>query len=304
MNNSDDNGTLRFESTKLEGLYQVLDGVSWLDNPTTSELAQFSGLDARTVGKVVKNAQHLGLVRKEGDGFALLTSYPFDGSQEQKSSVVKDALLKLPILAAMRQFLSLGEDEADALRKAATVCRIVPFEPKHFSALLTWARNFDVLKGGLVPEDMVEDAEAEKQARQSLQSRKVVVFLSHSSVDKPFIRQLASDLDAAGISVWLDEQRIQVGDSIPESITQGLASSDFFLIALSRHSIESEWVKKELSSAMLTEVRKRKVHVLPLKIDDIEIPLAVADKKYADFSGSYKSGLAELLAKLTEGKAS
>ncbi|WP_428000997.1 toll/interleukin-1 receptor domain-containing protein [Acidovorax sp.] len=30
------------------------------------------------------------------------------------------------------------------------------------------------------------------------------VFLSHNSLDKPFVRRLATDLDIQGIRCWLD----------------------------------------------------------------------------------------------------
>jgi hypothetical protein len=91
-------------------------------------------------------------------------------------------------------------------------------------------------------------------------------------------------LTANGIGVWLDEQRILVGDSIPEKIAQGLAESDYFLIGISRNSTGSEWVKKELNNALVTEVQRRNVHILPLKLDDSPVPPVIADKKYADFS--------------------
>ena len=103
---------------------------------------------------------------------------------------------------------------------------------------------------------------------------------------------------ASGVSVWLDEQRIRVGDSIPDKIAQGLAGSDYFLIAVSHNSVSSEWIKKELNTALVTEVQRRKVHILPLKLDDAQIPAIIADKKYADFSISYKAGLDELLIAL------
>jgi hypothetical protein len=125
-----------------------------------------------------------------------------------------------------------------------------------------------------------------------------VAFLSHSSSDKPFIRQLAADLTANGVGVWIDEQRIRVGDSIPEKIAQGLAESDYFLIAISHHSISSEWVKKELNNALINEVQRRMVHILPLKLDDSAMPAIFADKKYANFSVSYRAGLDELLTSL------
>lgn len=244
----------RYESTKLEGIYPVLDGVAWLDTPTTNELAQFSGLDSRTVGKLLKNAQHIGLIDKQGSGYALRVSYPYKGLQTEKSLVMKEALLKLPLLTHMRQFLALGDNEAVAIRKAATLCKYVPFDAQAYTALLSWARSLDALQTSQLAEDMVDDAEAAKESRHMKDSKKIVAFLSHSSQDKPFIRQLAADLATAGISVWLDEQRIHVGDSIPDKINQGLASSDYFLIAISESSVASEWVKKELNSALVNEV--------------------------------------------------
>ncbi len=297
---SGDQSGPKFEATRLDGLYPILDGIAWLDNPTASELTQFSGLDGRTVGKILKNATHLQLIEKSGTGYILRTSYPYKGTEEEKASVIKEALLKLPILRNLRQFLSLGDDLDTSLRKAATLCRYSPFDASRFSPLLNWARSFDVLSAGQIAEDMVDVAQEQKEVRHRDDRKKVVAFLSHSSNDKPFIRQLASDLTAAGISVWLDEQRIHVGDSIPEKIDQGLAASDFFLLAVSKRSVESEWVKKELNNALVTEVQKRKTHILPLKLDDVDMPGVISDKKYANFSTSYKEGLSELKKALLE----
>jgi hypothetical protein len=97
------------------------------------------------------------------------------------------------------------------------------------------------------------------------------------------------------VKVWIDEQRILVGDSIPEKIAQGLAESDFFLLVVSKSSVESPWVKKELNSALVHEIERRKVAVLPIKLDDIKMPESVNDKLYADFRGSYEEGLKGLL---------
>jgi hypothetical protein len=40
------------------------------------------------------------------------------------------------------------------------------------------------------------------------------VFLSHSSKDKPIVRELAERLRADGLRVWFDEWIIQPGDMI------------------------------------------------------------------------------------------
>jgi nucleotide-binding universal stress UspA family protein len=279
----------------------VLDAIAWMDSPTASEIAQFASIDPRTAGKLLKNAAQLGLVESVAKGYVLQLPYPYKGSQEQKQAVVKEALVRLPLLTSVRQFMLLGDKVEVALRKAATLARIVPFNATDLNPLLEWAQSLGALKPNLLAEDLLDDAEAKKEERHQSEKGKRIAFLSHSSADKPFIRQLAADLTAAGIDVWLDEQRIRVGDSIPEAIAQGLAESDYFLIAISQNSINSPWVKKELNNALVTEVQRRNVHILPLKLDDTNMPPIISDKLYADFSHSYKSGIDKLLADLRKG---
>ena len=48
------------------------------------------------------------------------------------------------------------------------------------------------------------------------------IFLSHNSQDKPFVRELARDLEAHGIRVWLDEAEINVVDSLIEKFSEGI----------------------------------------------------------------------------------
>lgn len=285
----------RFEPAKLDSLFVVLDAIAWLDTPANSHVAQFAGIDPRTAGKLLKNACQIGLVDTVGSGYALVHPYPYKGSKEQKEAVVKEALVRLPLLTGVRQFLRLGDRMDVALRKAATIAGITPFVPADLNPLIEWAHSLGALQPSLLAEDLVDAAESSKEKRHREEKERRIAFLSHSSSDKPFIRQLAADLAANGIDVWLDEQRIRVGDSIPEKIAQGLAGSDFFLIGMSQHSASSPWVQKELNNALVNEVQRRKVHILPLKLDDSPMPQIIADKKYADFSKSYKAGLDDLL---------
>ncbi|WP_250512039.1 toll/interleukin-1 receptor domain-containing protein [Caballeronia sp. INDeC2] len=285
----------RFEPAKLDSLFFVLDAIAWLDKTSNGLVAQFAGIDPRTAGKLLKNACQIGLVDSIGSGYALVLPYPYKGSKEQKEAVVKEALVRHPLLTGVRQFLRLGDKTDVALRKAATLAGISPFVPGDLNPLLEWAQSLGALQPSLVAEDLVDAAESKKELRHKEDRDRRIAFLSHSSMDKPFIRQLAADLTANGIDVWLDEQRIRVGDSIPEKIAQGLAGSDFFLIGMSEHSANSTWVQKELNNALVNEVQRRKVHILPLKLDDSPMPQIIADKRYADFSKSYKAGLDDLL---------
>ncbi len=120
------------------------------------------------------------------------------------------------------------------------------------------------------------------------------VFISHSSADKQFVRKLVDDLKIQNIPVWFDESDILVGDSIVQKINTALSESDYLIVVLSRTSVESAWVKNELDYALMEEKSKDSIVILPVKIDDCEIPPLLRSRLYADFSRDYASGLAAL----------
>ena len=85
------------------------------------------------------------------------------------------------------------------------------------------------------------------------------VFLSHSSQDKPFVRELAAHLlqqDPQTITVWLDEREISPGENIVDKIAEGL-ESNFVLLILSPDSINSNWVKEEWTDAFWEQTNGR-----------------------------------------------
>jgi len=287
---------LRFEAVKIDSLFEVLDAVAWLDSPGTKEISQYAGLDPRTAGKILKNARLIGLVQSPDDTtYVLAQPYPYKGTKDEKRNVVREALLKHPLIRSIRQFVALGNDLQDAMRKAATVTGEKNYDKTAIAPLVTWATSERALDLGVRVEVLVNEAVVAKEVRRAEHENERVAFISHSAKDKPFVRKLAADLVASGVKVWLDEQRILVGDSIPEKIAQGLAESDFFLIVVSQNSVASSWVKKELSSALVHEIERRKVTVLPIKLDDAQMPDTISDKLYADFSYSYEEGLENLL---------
>lgn len=294
--------SLRFEATRLDSLFDTLDAVAWMTHPDVSQISQFAGIDPRTGGKLLKNSVTIGLVELlDGQKYSLVAPYPHKGTTDQKRSVVREALVRMPLLKSVRQFLRLGDSLERAVRKGAAVQNVENFDPTAISPLLDWAKQLNALEPTLDVEELLDQAEVAKEQRHRKDAKKRVVFLSHSSQDKPVIRKLATDLTAAGVIVWLDEQNLRVGDSIPEGIAQGLADSDFFLIGLSEHSVSSEWAKRELNSALFEAVSRRKVKILPVLLSPVEVPSIIRDMKYADFTKSYKEGLKELLDAISAG---
>ena len=286
----------QFEPAKLNSLFIVLDAIAWLNSPTSGEIAQFAGVDPRTAGKLLKNACKIGLADGVASAYALALPYPYKGSHEQKEAVVREALVRLPLLTSVRQFVRLGDTIDVALRKAATIAGIVPFVPTDLKPLLEWANSLGGLQANLIAEDLVDAAEHQKEERHREEKQRRIAFLSHTSLDKPFMRQLATDITANGVGFAGRTENTGWGVDSRKS-PQGLAGSDFFLIGVSEQSTKSEWVKKELNNALVSEVQRRKVHILPLKLDGAPMPQIISDKKYADFSKSYKE-LQELLVAL------
>jgi TIR domain len=121
------------------------------------------------------------------------------------------------------------------------------------------------------------------------------IFICHSSKDKPFVRKLAGDLRAFGIPVWLDEWELLPGDSLNEKIQQGLSDSSWLLVILSKSSVKSRWVTRELNAGLTEELHRRDSFVVPVRIDLCRVPLFLRDKSYANFRVSYADGLAALL---------
>lgn len=73
-----------------------------------------------------------------------------------------------------------------------------------------------------------------------------MIFLSHSSLDKPLIEGVAFELINEGIDVWLDKWEIENGDFLDEKINRGIKDSFFVVVFLSPNSLKSAWVQKEL----------------------------------------------------------
>jgi hypothetical protein len=127
------------------------------------------------------------------------------------------------------------------------------------------------------------------------------IFLSHTGVDKPFVRRLRKDLLAHGVErVWLDEAEIDIGDSLIAKIEEGMKLSRYIGVVLSRKSIDAPWVKKELDVAMNREIASGEVVVLPLLNEECELPEFLKGKLYADFSKpeDYEAALGKLLRRL------
>lgn len=125
------------------------------------------------------------------------------------------------------------------------------------------------------------------------------IFISYSHEDSEFVQALAMRLVMEKRSVWIDRWEIQVGDSLIEKIQNALTEASAVIVVLSQASVKSEWCKKELNTSLVRELESRQSLLLPIIIEDCEIPMFLREKKYADFRRDSDLAISELLAALT-----
>ena len=128
------------------------------------------------------------------------------------------------------------------------------------------------------------------------------IFISYTHNDKAFVDGLAHQLVRHHVNVWLDRWELNIGDSIVDKIQEAIDESSALLVILSKASVDSEWCKKEISGGLLKELEEKRVFVLPVLLEECEIPLFARGKLYADFRNSSDDGLRVVLegvAKIT-----
>ena len=107
-------------------------------------------------------------------------------------------------------------------------------------------------------------------------------FLSYSHKDREFTDRFVRDLRERGHMVWRDDDNIMIGESIRRAIESGMTSSRFTIVLVSRSSVQSEWCLKELDMALADET-STSIKVLPIVIDDCEVPRILWGKRYLVF---------------------
>ena len=78
------------------------------------------------------------------------------------------------------------------------------------------------------------------------------IFLSYGhDANQPLVDQIKSDLESQGHDVWIDYEKIYVGQNWRDSITEGITKSDYVMAFLSTHSTRDPGVcRDELAIAL------------------------------------------------------
>ena len=108
--------------------------------------------------------------------------------------------------------------------------------------------------------------------------------MSHTHSDKPIVERVKTALESAGVSTWYDDERIRLGDLLSDTIQQGIDDSVFVAVFISKKSVVSDWVRREVRAAQ-KEVERMQKKYIPIMVEDVEpteLPLYLRDRVWAD----------------------
>ena len=104
------------------------------------------------------------------------------------------------------------------------------------------------------------------------------IFLSYSRQDRKRLSHLVTALtEQRGWSIWWDEN-IGTGSRFTNEIKKMLAQSRCVLVAWSKNSVESDWVRSEADQG-----RKRGI-LVPISLDGTLPPMPFDQTETTDFS--------------------
>jgi hypothetical protein len=106
-------------------------------------------------------------------------------------------------------------------------------------------------------------------------------FLSYASDDEERVLVVNKALEGLGLHVWRDKEQIPLGDSFIEKIEAGLSQSGCVVLFVSQKALGSKWVQREWNIALTLNMR-----IIPVRLDDSELPLMLRPLEYIDFPDS------------------
>src|SRR6185503_15015168 len=99
------------------------------------------------------------------------------------------------------------------------------------------------------------------------------LFISHSSRDDDYVRDLRAALADQGLQGWIDSRQLRGGDPLWSEIQKAIEDASGYVVVVSTDSLQSKWVGKELIHALSVrdERGKDKFPVVPLSLNGTKL---------------------------------
>ncbi len=99
------------------------------------------------------------------------------------------------------------------------------------------------------------------------------LFISHSSKDDGFVRELRWTLADLKQDAWIDSRELRAGDPLWSEIQKAIEESSAYAVVVSPDALESKWVGKELRHALKLREERGKANfpVIPLSLNGTKL---------------------------------
>jgi hypothetical protein len=132
--------------------------------------------------------------------------------------------------------------------------------------------------------------------------KKPVIFLSYARNDQDIVKVLYTRLEDEGYKPWMDQFDILPGEDWERSIRSTIKKADFFLVFLSKHSINRRGVlQKEIRIALdsWNGMLSDDIYFIPVRLSECQIPDELSSFQWVDIFDD--SGWSRLLSAITVG---
>ncbi len=92
-------------------------------------------------------------------------------------------------------------------------------------------------------------------------------FISYSSKDDALARRLYADLQSNNVRCWFAPEDLKWGERIRTGIDEAIRLHDKLLLVLSKSSVASGWVEREVKTALAKERKEKSTVLFPVRVD-------------------------------------
>jgi hypothetical protein len=92
-------------------------------------------------------------------------------------------------------------------------------------------------------------------------------FISYSSKDDAFAKRLYADLQSHNVRCWFAPEDLKWGEHIRTGIDEAIRLHDKLLLILSKSSVASGWVEREVKTALAKERKEKRTALFPVRVD-------------------------------------
>jgi hypothetical protein len=128
------------------------------------------------------------------------------------------------------------------------------------------------------------------------------VFLSHSRLDKPAVRELKRHLVEVPLRVWLDEDELRPGVAWQDLLEDGIKNSSSVVVTIGGDGV-GPWEQEEMRGALSLAVKDKRPVIpvlLPGAPKELELPMFLSNRTWVDLrQGITASGIGTLVWGIT-----